>query len=106
MNDSINNLNDKEDLVNNNFENEMKMKKLKEEVAKRLREYQHTMRYMSADAPIEILCLPKVIENALIGHGCLRVYDLFDCDFTKVKGLGSTRIRNLTTCLDQFFSMF
>jgi hypothetical protein len=91
--------------VNNNFETEERMRKLKEELSKCFEDYQKTMKYMAADAPIEILCLPKVIETCLFNHGCLRVYDIFDLDFTEVKGLGEIRIRQLTTCLNQFLSM-
>lgn len=91
--------------VKNNFEYDEKMQKIREEVLKKFAEYRQTLNYLAADAPIETLCLPSVIENALIAHGCLRIYDLFDCDFTKVKGLGVSRIRDLTTCLDKFLSM-
>ena len=99
------NLNEKLENVNNNFEQEVKLEKIKEEVLKKFSEYRKTIAYMAADAPIGILCLPPVIMNALLAHGCLRVYDLFNMDFTKVKGLGVSRIRDLTACLDQFFSM-
>jgi hypothetical protein len=91
--------------VNENFEQELKLKKLREEVLKRLTDYRKMINFMAADAPISILCLKPAIEKALLSHGCLRVYDLFDVDFTEVKGLGVTRIRDLTTCLDKFLSM-
>ncbi len=91
--------------LDNNFENEMRLQKLREEVLKKFSEYRTTLNFMAADAPISILCLPTAIETALLAHGCLRVYDLFDCDFIKVKGLGVRRIRDLTSRLDQFFSM-
>lgn len=87
------------------IEEDLKLRKIREEVLKKLEEYRKTMSYLAADAPIEILCLPSVIQNSLIEHGLLRVYDLFDCDFTEVKGLGVGRIKRLTSCLDQFFSM-
>ncbi len=102
-NESVNNLTN--DLNANNIATDMQMKKIREEVAKRFNEYSSTINVMLADAPIAILCLPTVIENALIAHGCLRVYDLLNLDFTKVKGLGICRIRNLTASLDQFLSM-
>ena len=98
-------LNDNVETVNNNFEYDMQMKKIREAVAKKFEEYIKTISYMAADAPIGVLCLPEVIEKALRDHGLLRVYDLFDCDFTEVKGLGVVRIGQLTTCLDKFFSM-
>lgn len=78
---------------------------IKEKVLINLDNYKKTLLYMYADAPLEILCLPKVIERILLSNGCIRVYDLLDRDFTKIKGLGVTRIRKLTASLDQFVSM-
>ena len=67
--------------------------------------YRETLHYMGANVPIEVLCLPKSIENLLISDGCLRVYDLINLDFTKIKGLGIKRARLLSSRLDQFFSV-
>lgn len=92
--------------LNDKIEYEMQMKAIREEVVKKFEEYRKTLSFMAADAPISILCLPTVIENALFSHGYCRIYDLFDCDFTKIKGLGDRRIRDLTSRLDEFFSMF
>lgn len=92
--------------VKNNLEYDQQMKKIREEVKERFKFYEKTLKYMASDAPLGILCLPTAIEKALIAHGCLRVYDLFDLDFTEVKGLGTIRIGHLTACLDQFFAMF
>lgn len=100
-----NNLIDNIENVNNNFEYENKIKKIREEVLKKFEDYRKTLNYMAADAPIGVLCLPSVIEKSLVAHGCLRIYDLFDCDFVKVKGLSVGRIGDLTSRLDQFFSM-
>lgn len=100
-----NNLNNNLETVNENFEQNMKIQKLKEELIKSYSEYKKTMAYMLGDAPLSILCLDTATERCLINHGCLRIYDLFDLDFVKVKGLGEVRIRNLTTSLDKFFSM-
>ena len=97
---------DNENIVSNNIDQDMQLKKIKEEVLKKLSEYRTTIAYMASDAPLSVLCLPKTIENALLAHGYLRIYDLFNCDFTEIKGLGVTRIRDLTTRLDQFVSMF
>jgi hypothetical protein len=99
------NLKENETNVNINFEKDMQMQKIKEEVLKKFEEYKKTMNYLAADAPIEILCLPKSIEKILLDQGFFRVYDLFDLDFVKVKGLGDVRCRQLTACLDKFFSM-
>lgn len=87
------------------IEQEMMMTKLREELLQKFKDYKTTLNYMAADAPIGILCLPKPIENVLIDNGILRIYDVFDVDFTKIKGLGVVRVRHLTACLDQFFSM-
>lgn len=100
-----NKLIENQDTVKNKIEYEQQMHKIKEQVLKKFSEYRMTMNYLAADAPIGILCLPPSIENALIKHGCLRIYDLFDCDFTKIKGIGVVRLRQLTSCLDKFFTM-
>jgi hypothetical protein len=91
--------------VKKNFEYEEQMKKVMEEVVQKFVKYRETINYMLGDAPIQILGLNKNIENLLLAHKLLRIYDLFDCDFTKVKGLGIRRIDDLTTSLDKFFSM-
>lgn len=84
---------------------EQQMRKIREEVLKKYEDYRTTLSYLAADAPIEILCLPKVIENILLANGFNRVYDLINLDFTKIKGLGVSRCRYLTASLNQFFSM-
>ena len=101
----VNKLIENPETVKLNFEYEEKLRKIREEVSKKFTEYRTTLNYMAADAPISILCLPPAIESALSAHGCLRIYDLFDLDFTKIKGLGVVRIRELTSSLDKFFSM-
>lgn len=87
------------------IEIDLDKQKLREMVAKKLAEYQKTLSYMAADAPISILCLPKSVENILLRNGLLRVYDLFDRDFTEIEGLTEIRIRDLTASLDKFLSM-
>ena len=87
------------------FEYEQEISKIRIEVLKKYEEYNKTMKYIACDAPIEVLCLPKVIETILIDNGYERIYDLFDMDFTKIKGLGVMRCRDLATSLDQFLSM-
>lgn len=103
--DDIDNVKDKFENINNNFEKDLDMEKLREELRIKFREYNTTMRFMAADAPIGILCLPPAIERILSDEGLLRVYDLFDVDLIKIKGMGIVRIKELTTRLDQFFSM-
>ena len=104
MDDSINVEQNEQD-INRKFENEMILQKLREELSKSFSEYRNTMKYMAADVPIEILCLQPAIEKILLNNGCLRVYDVFNLDLSKIEGIGPTRLRHLTTSLDQFFSM-
>ena len=89
----------------NNIEKDLHSEKIRQELLKNLQEFKRTMTYMSADLPIGILCLPTTTENILIAHGILRVYDLFNVDLTKIKGLGDRRIEYITSRLDQFRSM-
>jgi hypothetical protein len=70
-----------------------------------LAHYRATLHFMGGNIPIEALCLPKEIETILVREGYLRVYDLFRCDLTKIKGLGSKRLALLTSRLDEFFSI-
>lgn len=91
--------------INNNLEFDIDMTRLKQELKKKFDEYQTTMKFMLADAPIQILCLNPRIEDILLNEGFLRIYDLFNADLIKVKGLGVVRVKELTSRLDQFFSM-
>lgn len=103
--DNTNKLKENLENINNNFEADLDMAQLKAELKQKFDEYQVTMKFMLGDAPIEILCLNSTIQGILINEGFLRVYDLFNADLIKVKGLGVVRIKELTTRLDQFFSM-
>ena len=93
------------DNVNNNIDFDLKIKQIREEVLKKFSEYKKTVNYMAADAPISVLQLPNTTEKILLDNGLLRIYDLFDLDFIKIKGLGIARVRDLTSRLDQFLSM-
>ncbi len=88
-----------------NVEEQLNLNKIREEILKSFNQYRKTISFLSADAPIEILCLPKGLENILISNDFLRVYDLFNLDFTKIKGIGIYRSRYLATRLDQFIAM-
>ena len=91
--------------VETNFENDIDMQKLKEELKRKFADYNKTMKYMLADAPIEVLCLPATTEKILLDQGFLRIYDLFDIDLVEIKGIGIVRVKQLTASLDKFFSM-
>lgn len=85
---------------------DIELQKIKEEVIKKFAEYEQSVKYMAADAPISILCLQKSVENKLIENNILRVYDLFNMDFTKVEWLNANALRHLTTSLNKFLTMF
>lgn len=101
----INKLVENSEAVKTNFEKDEDLRRMREFVAKKLEDYRKTINYMACDAPLQILGLSSAIETALLRHGCNRVNDLFDMDFTEVKGLGPIRIKELRACLDQFFFM-
>lgn len=99
------NVKEKFENINSDFEKDIDMEKLKQELRKKVEDYQKTMKFMLADAPIEILCLRPATEKLLLDQGFLRIYDLFDVDLIKIKGIGVVRIKELTSSLDKFFSM-
>lgn len=103
---TLENVKEKFEKVNSNFEKEQQLELLRKELKERFLSYNKTMTYLAADAPISILCLDTATERLLLKGGCTRVYDLFNMDFTKIKGLGVVRVRDLTARLDQFVSMF
>lgn len=88
-----------------NVDRDMPRNKIRDELFKRLAHYHNAINLMAADAPLAVLCLPSSVEKILCANGLDRVYDLLSCDFTKVEGLSESRIRDLTTRLDQFISM-
>lgn len=81
------------------------VKDSEESFKKDLSHYRKTICYMEGNVPLQVLCLPKVIENCLLKDGCLRVYDLINRDLTKIKGLGTDRLAILTSRLDEFFTV-
>ncbi len=89
--------------------NENKLFEIENDIRKKLlsslQSYNKTILYLSCDAPIGVLCLPKALETILVKNGILRVYDIFNVDLAEIKGLGDTRLRDLTTSLDKFLSM-
>jgi len=88
-----------------NLDNELRMNKLKEELAKSYSQYRKNIEYMSCDISIGALCLPKLIEKKLSDNGILRVYDLIGLDFAKIEFLGTIEIGNLTTGFNKFVAM-
>jgi len=93
-----------DDLIIDNrivVENEIKKKLLNS-----YEEYKKKIIYLSCDVPVEVLCLSKKLENILISNGINRVYDVFNIDLTKIKGLGDVRRGELTSSLEKFLPMF
>ena len=76
-----------------------------EESKKDFAHYRKCVMYMEANAPIGVLCLPKVIETILLREGYDRIYTLIGTDLAKIKGLGETRRELLTSRLDEFLSV-
>ena len=77
----------------------------KPDMKKSLAHYRQILSYMGANVPIQVLCLPKVIEKTLTAEGIVRVYDLINRDLTEIKGLGQARLDLLASRLDQFFTV-
>lgn len=76
-----------------------------DDLQKDLSHYRRCVMYMEANAPISVLCLPKVVETVLAREGYVRVYDLISTDLGKIKGLGEARRHLLTSRLDEFLSI-
>lgn len=70
-----------------------------------LKHYREVLSFLGADAPIQVLTLPKRIENVLIKNELFRLYDLIRVDLREIKGLGNAGITLLCSRLDEFFPM-
>jgi len=77
----------------------------KEQMKADFAHYRKTLQYMGCNVPIEVMCLPKEIENILLKRGFSRVYDLIGCDLTEIKGLGDSRVAILSAALDEFLTV-
>lgn len=80
-------------------------KKINEKLKESYDQYKTNMLFLSTDIPIASLCLPKSLLGILTRNGCQRVYDIFDLDLTKIKGIGVKRRILLTSRLDEFISV-
>lgn len=81
------------------------IKKINKKLLESLGNYRTFLNYASGDVPIGCLCLEPVIEKILRENGFERVYDLFNNDIAKIKGLGRTRLGQLTSRLNEFIAM-
>ena len=102
----IENVNDKNEGVNYNLEKDKEIALLRKEILKSLSDYRDTISFLAADAPIQVLCLPKKVEKILSDGGYVRVVDIFNMDLTKIEGLDAIMIRNLAARLNEFLSVF
>lgn len=69
--------------------------------------YRQTLSFLELNVPISVLCLGTAFDNLLKKEGINRVYDLtpFRDDFSKIKGLGKTRVDRLTASFYEFVSI-
>lgn len=87
-----------------NVDNE-ELKIDREKVKNDFQNYRLILQFLGSNVPIQALCLPKEIENALISDGCLRICDMVNRDLSKIKGIGKRRLDLLTARMDEFFSI-
>jgi|APCry1669192647_1035423.scaffolds.fasta_scaffold130244_1 hypothetical protein len=81
------------------------IKKINKKLLESLGNYRKFLNYAAGDVPIGCLCVNPIIEKILHENGFERVYDLFNTDLTKIKGLGRSRLGELTTRLQEFIAM-
>ena len=81
------------------------LEKAQEEARRNLAHYRNLMQFMGANVPVQALCLPKKLENALISAGFERAYDLIGTDLSKVKGIGKGSFDLIASRLDEFFTV-
>jgi len=79
--------------------------RIKKGFLKQLNDYKKYIRTCELDAPIEVLCLPTAILTILRNNGFSRVIEIVGLDFTKIKGLGDTRILYIQSRISQFIGM-
>jgi hypothetical protein len=84
---------------------EIAIKEVNKTLMTGLKDYRNVINFMSGDAPIGVLCLPRQLETKLVDKGFLRVYDLFDHDLAKIEGITDLNVTFLTSRLNQFLSM-
>lgn len=66
--------------------------------------YRNILNYMGANVPIQVLCLPKDVENILLKKDLLRVYDLFGHPLEEIKGIGTERANFIRERMSDFTS--
>jgi len=67
--------------------------------------YKEMMQMLSANVPIQVLCLPKKIEQTLINNKFTLVSDLIYSDFRKVKGIGPKASDIIFARVEEFVSV-
>lgn len=71
---------------------------------KDLAHYRKCMTFLEGDAPIQVLCLPKKIENILLKNKLFRVYDLTFKRLVEIKFLGEKSIEIVMSRVHNFVS--
>lgn len=92
-----------DDVLVEKLEEEPDPKKI--DISKEIEHYRTLLSFMSANVPIEVLCLPKAIITILRKNDIIRVYDLINHRLDGIKGLGEERIDLIRARCDQFFSV-
>lgn len=83
--------------------NEDVNKQLKDELVKNVAHYRNVMHYMGLDVPIQVLCLPKRVENILLRGGYLRLYDIIEAP--RIKGIGKDTLAEVRSRIHELFTV-
>lgn len=94
-----------DEVTDTNIDKSKKEQELEAERVKQVVHYRNVMNYLGANVPIQVMCLPKDLENVLLGQGFLRVYDLIGHDLAEIKGVGPARRDILESRLSEFFAV-
>jgi hypothetical protein len=78
---------------------------LNKKTLEKFKNYRDIVTCLSADVPIECLCLPDKVQKILNKNGFFRVYDLLNLDFTKIEGISKAAVGDLASRLNEFVSM-
>jgi hypothetical protein len=93
------------DDVEKGLDRDKLLREIREKTLQGLKEYEKVISLMACDAPLSVLCIPKIVEKTLNENGIHRVYELLHTDFIKIEALSVIQARDLTARLDQFITM-
>lgn len=92
-------------MFNDDITEEKIIREINKKFLESIENYRNIIMYLGGDMPLGVLCLPKKTEKLLVQGGIERIYDLFNFDLTKIEGLHSNAIRDLTARLNQFLAI-